>query len=59
MNYTESEYINAGYKYEKARTPNASAAQAQVIRVMLESERIDEHAEARRLIEQGRQEARQ
>lgn len=58
MKHTENQYIQAGYKYEKARTPAGSAAQAQAIRVMLESEHIEDHAEARRLIEQGRQEAR-
>ena len=59
MNHPEADYIQAGYKYEKAITPAASAARAQAIRVMLESEDIDDHAEARRLIEQGRREARQ
>lgn len=59
MNHTENEYIQAGYRYERARTVNESTAQAQRIRRMLETEHIDDHAEARRLIEQGRQEARQ
>ena len=59
MNHPEADYIQAGYKYEKAITPAAAAARAQAIRVMLESEDIDDHAEARRLIEQGRREARQ
>lgn len=59
MKHTEHAYIQAGYRYEKARTPAASSAQAQAIRVMLESEHIEDHAEARRLIDQGRQEARQ
>ena len=59
MKHTEHEYIEAGYKYEKARSPAASSAQAQAIRVMLEREKIEDHAEARRLIDQGRQEARQ
>lgn len=58
MKHTENDYIQAGYRYERAASPNAAAAAAQAIRVMLESERIDDHAEARRLIEQGRQEAR-
>ena len=59
MKHTEHAYIEAGRAYERAQTPSASAAKAQIIRVMLESEHIDDHAEARRLIEQGRQEARQ
>ena len=58
MNHTEAEYINAGYRYERATTPAASTAAAQVLRRMIESEEIDDRAEARRLIEQGRQEAR-
>jgi len=56
MNYTESDYIAAGFRYERARQ---SIAEAQRLRVMLESETPDDQAEARRLIEQGRQEARQ
>ena len=59
MKHTENDYIQAGYRYERAASPNAAAAAAQAIRVMLEAERIDDHAEARRLIEQGRAEARQ
>ena len=58
MNHTEAEYIQAGYRYERATTPAASTAAAQVLRNMIESEHIDDRAEARRLIEQGRQEAR-
>ena len=56
MNYTESEYVTAGFRYERARQ---SIAEAQRLRVMLESETPDDQTEARRLIEQGRQEARQ
>ena len=55
MNYTAADYITVGYNYEKAAT---STAQAIIIRRMLESEQIDERAEARYLIEQGREEAR-
>jgi len=55
MNYAPVDYITAGYNYEKAAT---STAQAIIIRRMLESEQIDERAEARYLIEQGREEAR-
>jgi hypothetical protein len=55
MNYTAADYITAGYNYEKTAT---STAQAIIIRRMLESEQIDERAEARYLIEQGREEAR-
>lgn len=52
MNYTEAEYINAGFQFERDKIP------AQSLRMMLESESIDFRAEARRLIEQGRAEAR-
>lgn len=52
MQHTEHEYIQAGYRYEKGQTP------AETLRRMIESELIDDRAEARRLIEQGRQEAR-
>ena len=58
MKHSESEYVNAGYRYERAPTPNAAIAEAQRMRVMIESEHPDEQAEARRLIDQGRQEAR-
>ena len=52
MNYTEAEYITAGFQFERDQIP------AQSLRMMLESESIDFRAEARRLIEQGRAEAR-
>ena len=52
MKHTESEYINAGHRYERGQTP------AETLRRMIEAEQIDDRAEARRLIEQGRQEAR-
>lgn len=52
MTHTEADYINAGYKFETGRTPG------ETLRRMIEAERIDERAEARRLIEQGRAEAR-
>lgn len=55
MNYTAADYVTAGYNYERAKT---ATAQAELIRKMLESEHIEERAEARKLIEQGRKEAR-
>jgi hypothetical protein len=58
MKYPEAAYINAGHAYERAKTPAATAARAQVIRTMLEAERIDDRAEARQLIATGREEAR-
>lgn len=58
MKHPENDYIQAGYRYEQAASPDAARAQAQRIRLMLEAEHLDEQAEARRLIELGRQEAR-
>ena len=52
MQHTEHQYIEAGYRYERGQTP------AETLRQMIESEHIEDRAEARRLIEQGRQEAR-
>ena len=52
MNYTETEYINAGFQFERDKIS------AQSLRHMIESEALDFRAEARRLIEQGRAEAR-
>lgn len=59
MTYTENEYIQAGRRYEAAGTVDAARARAEVLRRMLERESVDDQGEARRLIEQGRQEARQ
>ena len=52
MNFTENEYIRAGYTYEKGKIPAAT------LRNMIESETIPNRTEARRLIDQGRAEAR-
>lgn len=59
MKYPEAAYINAGHAYERAKTPAATQARAQAIRTMMEAEHIDDRAEARRLVDAGRQEARQ
>ena len=53
MNHTEAEYINAGFHYESGTWSSYS------IMKMIESERVEDRAEARRLIERGRQEARE
>lgn len=58
MKHPEAAYINAGHAYERAKTPAATAARAHAIRTMLEAERIDDRAEARQLVDTGRQEAR-
>jgi hypothetical protein len=52
MTHTDAEYINAGHRYERGATP------AETLRRMIEAERIEDRAEARRLIQQGREEAR-
>ena len=58
MKHPENDYIQAGYRIERAKTPSAYAAETQRIRVMLESETIEDQTEARRLIAQGIEEAR-
>lgn len=58
MIYTESEYINAGHRYERAQTPDSGRARAEAIRAMLARENPKDHPEARALIERGRAEAR-
>jgi hypothetical protein len=59
MKNTESQYINLGYKYEKAKSPEAGQAAAQAIRTLLEAEAIEDRADARYLVERGRKEARE
>jgi hypothetical protein len=58
MTHTEAAYINAGARYERAKGPGQVAAASQAIRVLLEAEKPHDQTEGRRLIEQGRQEAR-
>lgn len=58
MKHTEHDYIEAGYRIERAKTPSAYTAETQRVRVMLESETIEDQTEARKLIDQGIQEAR-
>jgi len=52
MNHTERDYIQAGFDYERGRI------QADILRMMIESEHVSDRQEARRLIDQGRAEAR-
>lgn len=58
MKHSEADYVNAGHRYESAATPAGARARAQVIRVMLNAETLDDQAYARRLVDQGRTEAR-
>jgi hypothetical protein len=59
MKHAQADYINAGYKYEKANSADRARAIASDIRRMLEEEAIVDHVDARYLVERGRQEARQ
>jgi hypothetical protein len=58
MNHTESAYIEAGRRYERAQNPDKARAEAQHIRAMLSSENPKDVTECRRLIDIGRSEAR-
>lgn len=58
MKHPEAKYINLGYKYEMAKSVEAGTAIALAIRNMLEAETIEFRAEARYLVDRGRQEAR-
>ena len=58
MHHSESQYINAGYLYERAPSRFKSAARASTLREMLDRETPADQTEARRLIEQGRKEGR-
>lgn len=58
MMQPEAAYMNAGKAYEQARHPSRMTAQSEIIRAMLDTEKPDDRAEARRLIELGRKEAR-
>lgn len=59
MKHAQADYLNAGYKYEKANSADKARAVAEGIRKMLQEEDIDDHADARYFVERGRQEARQ
>jgi hypothetical protein len=62
MKKPEADYINAGYRLERsiiAKKPDTTIiANMYGIRVMLEAEDINDHEQARQLVERGRQEAR-
>jgi hypothetical protein len=59
MKHAQADYINAGYRYEKATSADKARAVAEGIRKMLEQEAIVDHTDARYFVERGRQEARQ
>lgn len=58
MNHTEADYIRVGFKFEKAQSTDKARALANKLRAMLSSEKPHDQTEARKLIEQGRAEAR-
>ena len=58
MKHPQAEYINLGFKYEKATNANSARAVAETLRHMIQSEHITEQQDARYFIERGRQEAR-
>jgi predicted RNA binding protein with dsRBD fold (UPF0201 family) len=58
MNHTEAEYVNEGARYERAMNTESARAIAYKLRAMLASERIEDQAYARELIEKGRADAR-
>jgi hypothetical protein len=55
---TDAQYMDLGYRYEKAKTAGAAQAVAQAIRALIEAEKIEDRAEARYFVDRGRQEAR-
>ena len=59
MKYAQADYINAGYKYEKANSADKARAVAEGIRKMLQEENINDHTDARYFVERGRKEARE
>ena len=59
MKHAQADYINAGYKYEKATSADKARAVAESIRKMLQEEKIEDNADARYFVERGRQEARE
>jgi hypothetical protein len=59
MKHAQADYINAGYKYEKANSADRARAVAENIRRMLQEERIEDYVDAHYFVERGRQEARE
>jgi len=59
MKHAQADYINAGYRYEKATSADKARAVAEGIRRMLQDEHIDEQSDARYFVERGRKEARE
>ena len=58
MKHSEHQYLDLGYRFERAGSPASTRSVAAEIRALLESETIEDRTEARHLVERGRQEAR-
>jgi len=59
MKHAQAEYINAGYRYEKANSADKARAVAETIRHMIQNETIRDQLDARYFVERGRKEARE
>jgi len=59
MKHAQADYINAGYRYEKATNADKARAVAEGIRKMLQEEHIADQSDARYFVERGRKEARE
>jgi hypothetical protein len=59
MKHAQADYINAGFKYEKASNADKARAAAESIRKMLQEEDITDQIDARYFVECGRKEARE
>ena len=57
MKHTEHAYINAGYRYAKAKNEHERLQRARLIRSMLSEEIDEDKNHARQLVERGREEA--
>ena len=59
MKHAQADYINAGYRYEKANSADKARAVAEGIRKMLQEEHHTDLSDARYFVERGRKEARE
>ena len=57
MKHTEHAYIDAGYRYAKAKNEYERLQRARLIRSMLSEEIDEDKNHARELVERGRKEA--
>lgn len=59
VKFTEAEYLNLGYQFEKALNTSRERQILVTLREKIEQEDIEDRGEARRLVGRGRQEARE